>query len=69
MKFKIQMAGANGWGDVKSSYDGGPYEVDLFSSKKDAKTEIKDLSEHYADDISNYRIVTKETPSDIDFYN
>ena len=69
MKFKIQMAGANGWGDVKSSIDDGPYEVDLFSSKKDAKTEIKDLSSIDEDDISNYRIVTKETPQDIDFYN
>lgn len=63
------MAGANGWGDVKSSTDGGPYEVDLFSSKEDAENEIKDLCELNEDDSSNYRVVTEDTPQDIDFYN
>ena len=45
MRYKIQMLTASGWADVKSSTDGGDYEVDLYSDINDALSEAADLRE------------------------
>ena len=45
MRYKIQMWTASGWADVKSSTDGGEYEVDLYSDIHDALSEAADLRE------------------------
>jgi len=36
---------ATGWADVKSSVDGGEYEVDLYGNINDALSEAADLRE------------------------
>lgn len=45
MRYKIQMLTASGWADVKSSTDGGEYEVDIYSDIDDALSEAADLRE------------------------
>jgi hypothetical protein len=45
MRYKIQMLTASGWADVKSSTDGGEYEVDIYSDIDDALAEAADLRE------------------------
>ncbi len=45
MRYKIQMLTAAGWADVKSSTDGGEYEVDIYSDIDDALAEAADLRE------------------------
>lgn len=64
MRYKIQMWTASGWADVKSSTDGGEYEVDLYCDINDALSEAADLRE-----LGHTCIVQSEfVPSECDIY-
>lgn len=65
--WKIQMAGANGWGDVKESEDDGEtYVTCTYKTYEQAAEELAELRENDKD--TDYRIVETETPEDINFY-
>ncbi len=65
--WKIQMAGAHGWGDVKETEDDGEtYVTCTYETYEEAAEELAELREH--DKTTNYRIVETETPEDINFY-
>lgn len=66
MKYKIQTRSVNGWADLKSSEDGGPYVVDLYDSTSIAMEELDDLEKLNPDDF--YRVVLESMPSDDDLY-
>lgn len=66
MKWKIQTRSVNGWADLKSSEDGGPYVVDLYDSTSIAMEELDDLEKLNPDDF--YRVVLESMPSDDDLY-
>jgi hypothetical protein len=64
MRYKIQMLTAAGWADVKSSTDGGEYEVDIYSDIKNALAEAADLRE-----LGHICLVKSEfAPSECDVY-
>lgn len=64
MRYKIQMLTASGWADVKSSTDGGEYEVDIYSDIDDALAEATDLRE-----LGHTCLVQSEfAPSECDIY-
>jgi hypothetical protein len=70
MKYKIQMVNPLGlWGDMKTSEENGPYKVELFAFKWEAKDEINDMCEGLGDDPSDYRIVREDKIQDVDYYN
>jgi hypothetical protein len=62
-KFKVQIPSANGWADLKSSINGGPYEVELYDSERAALDDVSD--ELHAD---GFRIVFADTPANDDLY-
>jgi len=69
MTFKIQTAGAYGWGDVKVAYDDSEdYEDWHFKTRKEAQAELEDFRQ-IDPDLSDYRIVPTTTPSEEDFYS
>lgn len=43
MRYKIQILTALGWADVKSSTDGGEYEVDMYADINNALSEAEEL--------------------------
>ena len=62
-KFKVQIPSINGWADLKSSINGGPYEAELYDSERAALDDVSD--ELQAD---GFRIVFSNTPADDDLY-
>ena len=74
-KWKIQIAIANGWADLKASIDGGPYVPDLYDSKAEAQREVDDIVNSGFDntgsesDYSEYRVVPASTRENYDLYN
>jgi len=63
IKFKVQIPSINGWADLKSSVDGGPYEVELYDSEGAALSEVRDELKP-----GEFRIVPSHTPADDDLY-
>lgn len=61
--YKLQIRGHHGWGDLKTSIDDGPYELELFPNWEEAERERKQFP-----NPSEYRVVTDDVPSDHDFY-
>jgi len=70
-KWKIQIASANGWADLKASIDGGPYVPDLYDSKAEAQREVDDIVESTGsgDEYGSYRVVPASTRANDDLYN
>ena len=67
MRYKIQMQSANGWSDLRASYDGENYEPCLFPTRNAAlaaREEFGELSEF----LETTRIVTAETPETENIY-
>jgi hypothetical protein len=71
MKYKIQTATLWGWSDLKTSVDGGEYEVETFVSIKDAQDEIDMIVESLEEGEApeSYRVVERNTPQDVDLYD
>lgn len=71
MKYKIQVESLWGWSDLKTSIDGSDYEVEIFDRIQDAQDEIN-MIVHNLDNNGNipdsYRIVSHDTPQEIDLY-
>ncbi len=61
--YKLQTRGPQGWGDLKTSIDDGPYELELFPNWDAAERERKQFP-----NPSEYRVVTDDALSDHDFY-
>jgi hypothetical protein len=71
-QYKIQTGSVNGWGDVKSSTDGGPYELDVYNTWEEAQAEIDscqpgEFNEDY--EPSDYRIVPLHVEQQDDLYD
>jgi hypothetical protein len=62
-KFKVQVASANGWADLKASVAGGPYEVELYGSHAAALADVGDEL-----NPREFRIVPEGTAADDDLY-
>ena len=71
MKYKIQVESLWGWSDLKTSINGSDYEVEIFDLIQDAQDEI-DMIVNNLDKDGNvpdsYRIVSQDTPQEIDLY-
>ena len=71
MKYKIQVESLWGWSDLKTSINGSDYEVEIFDQLQDAQDEI-DMIANNLDNNGNvpesYRIVSQDTPQQIDLY-
>lgn len=64
MRYKIQMLTALGWADVKSSTDGGEYEVDMYADIHNALTEAEELRQ-----LGHLCLVQSEfAPAECDIY-
>jgi hypothetical protein len=69
MKYKIQMEGAWGWGDFKSSNDRGEYEVDLYDTEEDAKKELESIFDSFGrGSADEYRIVGEDVAEETNLY-
>lgn len=69
MKYKIQMSNALGqWGDMKVSEDGSEYITELFDNKEEAEQELDDLASELNEYKDDYRVVTENTPQDVEYY-
>lgn len=69
MKYKIQMVNPLGlWGDMKVSEDGSEYIPELFDTQQDAQQELDDLASELNEYKDDYRIVTENTPQDVEYY-
>jgi len=66
MPYKIQVAGVDGWADLKSTENGKVYEADVYSTEKDAKKELASIRS----DIPDFdgRVVTADTVAECDLY-
>jgi len=62
--FKIQVLGCVGWGDLKSSVDGGPYVVDLYPTAEEALAEVDEMP----GGRDEHRVVPEDTPEEEDVY-
>jgi hypothetical protein len=71
MKYKIQTRSAFGWSDLKVSdaeADQEDYVVELFSSKKDAESELIAIITELGDSPSDYRVVDESVIEDGNLY-
>lgn len=71
MKYKIQVESLWGWSDLKTSIDGSDYEVEIFDQLRDAQDEIDMIIGNLDTDSKapeSYRIVSQDTPQEIDLY-
>ncbi len=66
--YKIQLQTLWGWADLKSSEDGGDYEVEFFDSVQDAQNELNDMVDSLNDSPELYRVVSSNEKQDIDIY-
>lgn len=66
--YKIQLQTLWGWADLKSSEDGGDYEVEFFDSVQDAQNELNDMVDSLNDSPELYRVVGSNEKQDIDLY-
>ena len=67
MRYKIQMQSANGWSDLRASYDGENYEPCLFPTRNAALAAREDFGE-LSEFLETTRIVTAETPETENIY-
>lgn len=64
MRYKIQMLTLAGWADVKSSTDGGEYEVDVYADINNALSEAAELRQ-----LGHTCLVQSEfAPAECDIY-
>ncbi len=64
-RWKLQMQGPHGWGDVKVSTDGEHYVPDYYDTQAKAKAQVRE----WAGEGGIYRAVPANHPSDYDFYS
>ena len=70
VKYKIQVPSVNGWADLKTSEDGGAYEVELFYSWEAGEGEGVSLQPEADGDSDpfEYRVVPSHVEPDDDLY-
>lgn len=67
-QFKIQLWTTGGWADVKSSVDGGPYVVDKYKTRREARAELEEMAEAGGYGARDMRVVPASAKADSDMY-
>jgi len=65
MRWKIQTRSVNGWADLKTSDDGGPYYLETYASLDEARAEIATMEQFG----KGCRAVPEDTPADDELYD
>jgi len=66
VKYKIQIPGVLGWGDLKVPSEGDEFETELYDTKEEAQSELKFMADRL-DDFEG-RVVASTVEEDANLY-